>query len=140
MYTYRYVCIPTNTNIYIHIHQYTCIYCFSYLDVLKPILLLYAHIHTYTYIYIRESQYVWGDTQSGIYDLLLPASYSSNSRTPVQHPKSAYHAALTPKVSNRCSMSFLQAQASICMYTYVYFCIYMYTQVYVCICMYMYVY
>ena len=47
MYTYRYVCIPTNTYIYIHIHQYTFIYCFSYLDVLKPILLFYIHIHTY---------------------------------------------------------------------------------------------
>ncbi len=46
------------TYIYIHIHEYTCIYCFLYLGVLQPISLLYIHIHTYTAVYIHIIVYM----------------------------------------------------------------------------------
>ena len=50
------VTIHMFTHIYIHIQEYTCIYCFSYLDVLK---LHFSIIHAYTYIYICIHTYTY---------------------------------------------------------------------------------
>ena len=81
-----------NTCINIHIHAYTYI---AYTHATGAVLnqqSLGEGLHQ-----SMKSQYLWGDTESGNCDKLLPASWSSKT--------------LTPKVSVECSK---------CMYMHVY--------------------